>query len=31
MVLHRDKHLGRSTDDFVRYCAGFTSHVRATA
>ena len=25
MVLHRDKHLGRSTDNFVRHCAAFAT------
>ncbi|MFZ2652466.1 MAG: LysR substrate-binding domain-containing protein, partial [Burkholderiaceae bacterium] len=25
MVLHRDKHLGRGSDDFVRHCAAFSA------
>jgi len=31
MVLHRDKHLGRGTDDFVRHCAAFAAPVRPAA
>jgi DNA-binding transcriptional LysR family regulator len=31
MVLHRDKHLGRGTEDFVRHCADFATPVRAGA
>jgi DNA-binding transcriptional LysR family regulator len=31
MVLHRDKHLGRGTEDFLRHCAEFATPVRAAA
>jgi len=31
MVLHRDKHLGRGTDNFVRHCAAFAAPGRLAA
>ncbi len=31
MVLHRDKHLGRGTEDFLRYCADFATPARGAA
>jgi DNA-binding transcriptional LysR family regulator len=31
MVLHRDKHLGRSTENFVRHCAAFAVTARNAA
>jgi DNA-binding transcriptional LysR family regulator len=29
MLLHRDKHLGRGADDFLRHCAAFAGPGRA--
>ncbi len=31
MVLHRDKHLGRGTEEFVRHCAAMAPRARAAA
>jgi DNA-binding transcriptional LysR family regulator len=31
MVLHRDKHLGRSTDNFVRHCAAFAANAATSS